>query len=168
MLSALPPPDKPIQGNAAKFLSFREAWARISASRQAGFFLEAVTLEESIIADRVMTYLTETAEAGSSPPGGKCPGLCSLIRAWKERHPAPITEKNFADLPVAVDAWRPLRNHVVHGMVKSRPGEPTMPVEDFLEQARQAAEQGNQLARALSNWCRKAKRAFQRTCAPRA
>jgi hypothetical protein len=168
MLSFLPPPDKPIKGNAAKYLSIREAWTRIIAARQSGYLLEAVTLEESIITDRLVNYLIETAEPGAAPPGGKCPNLCSLIRAWKERHPAPITEKNIADLPAALDAWRALRNHVVHGMVKSRPGEPTMPVEDFLEQARQAAEQGNQLARALSNWCRKATRAFQRNNTARA
>ena len=46
-----------IQGNRCKYLSYREAWARIKQAQQQQFFLEAVTLEESIITDRLICYL---------------------------------------------------------------------------------------------------------------
>jgi hypothetical protein len=33
-----------LNGNGAKYLSYREAWARIKLARRQGFFLEAVTI----------------------------------------------------------------------------------------------------------------------------
>lgn len=46
-----------LNGNGAKYLSYREAWARIKLARRQGFFLEAVTIEESIISDRLLSFL---------------------------------------------------------------------------------------------------------------
>ncbi len=46
-----------LNGNVAKYLSYREAWARIKLARRQGFFLEAVTIDESIISDRLLSFL---------------------------------------------------------------------------------------------------------------
>jgi hypothetical protein len=46
-----------ITGNVVKYLSYREAWTRIKQAQEQGFYLEAVTLEESIITDRLISYL---------------------------------------------------------------------------------------------------------------
>ena len=43
-----------VKGNVRKANSYREAWARIKLARRQGFFLEAVTIEESIIFDRLL------------------------------------------------------------------------------------------------------------------
>lgn len=51
-----------IKGNAAKFWSYREAWTRIKQAQEQGFYLEAVTIEESIISDRLMSYLISIME----------------------------------------------------------------------------------------------------------
>jgi hypothetical protein len=48
--------DVKVKGNVANHLSYREAWARIGAARGHGFCLEAVTLVESMITDRLVSY----------------------------------------------------------------------------------------------------------------
>jgi hypothetical protein len=64
----------------AKYLSYAEAWRRIKAAIQAGYYLEAVTIEESIIADRLLSYVAGIAPEQPvdvrSPFGG-------LIRRWR-------------------------------------------------------------------------------------
>jgi hypothetical protein len=50
-------PDQVLKGNAAKYLSYRQAWARIGAAQGHGFYLEAVTIVESVITDRLISYL---------------------------------------------------------------------------------------------------------------
>ena len=50
---AVPIPD----GNGPKYFSYREAWGRINKAQAYGFYLEAVTLHESIIADRLISFL---------------------------------------------------------------------------------------------------------------
>jgi hypothetical protein len=44
-------------GNTAKFFSYAAAWGWIKRAIAHRFFLEAVTLEESIVADRLISYL---------------------------------------------------------------------------------------------------------------
>jgi len=43
--------------NAMRYFSYKEAWVRIKKAQGSGFYLEAVTLEESIIADRLISFL---------------------------------------------------------------------------------------------------------------
>ncbi len=50
------PPANGVTGNAAKYESYREAWSRIDAACENQFFLEAITIEESIISDRIISY----------------------------------------------------------------------------------------------------------------
>ena len=50
------PPEEPVNGNASKHYSYREAWARIRLAQQHGFFLEAIAIQESIITDRLIGY----------------------------------------------------------------------------------------------------------------
>lgn len=38
-----------IKRNAAKYLSYREAWCRIKVAQEQDFYMEAVTVEESLI-----------------------------------------------------------------------------------------------------------------------
>ena len=77
--------------------------------------------------------------------------------------PEPIPTKFFPDLRLAIDEWRKHRNKVVHGMVKSVPGFDHNEVLDFLKEAKFIALQGQALARAITDWVRKAKRQFDGT-----
>lgn len=143
------------KGNVAKHLSYREAWSRIKKALEQGFYLEAVTLEESIITDRLISHLVGVGAVRRAVELKDYPGFAQLIQKWKIQNPDPIDTQDYCDLQTAVDEWRRRRNKVVHGMVKSHPGTATDSIMDFLEEAKLTAEQGKMLARAVSNWVRK-------------
>lgn len=127
--------------NANKYFSYREAWVRIKKAQGYGFYLEAVTLEESIIADRLVSFLVCVGEIQADSKVEKH-SFGQLIQRWMKRVPEPIPIKYFPDLRSAIDEWRKHRNRVVHGMVKSVPGSKHNDVLDFLEEAKFIALQG--------------------------
>jgi hypothetical protein len=125
--------------------------AVIKRAQAYGYYLEAVTLEESIIADRLISFLALAGEI-QSDANVERHSFAQLIQRWIELVPEPINTKHFPDLRTAVDAWRRRRNKVVHGMVKSVPGASHDDVLNFLEEAASVAAQGDALARAISEW----------------
>jgi len=149
-------------GNANKFFSYSEAWVRIKKARGSGFYLEAVTLEESIIADRLISFLVCVGAIQAESRVEKC-SFGQLIQLWTKRIPQPIPVEHFPDLRSAVDDWRDHRNRVLHSMVKSMPGAQHPDVLDFLKQAEFVAFQGEALAHAVSDWVKKAKKQFIKT-----
>ena len=155
---AVPVPDR----NANKYFSYSEAWVRIKKARGSGFHLEAVTLEESIIADRLVSFLVCVGEIQTESRVEKC-SFGQLIQLWTKRTPQPIPVQYLPDLRSAVDEWRKHRNRVVHGMVKSMPGAQHGDVLDFLKEAEFVAFQGEALAHAVSDWVRKARKQFIKT-----
>ena len=155
---AVPIPDR----NANKYFSYGEAWVRVKKSRGSGFYLEAVTLEESIIADRLVSFLVCVGEIQAESRVEKC-SFGQLIQLWTKRVPQPIPIQYFPDLRSAVDEWRKHRNRVVHGMVKSMPGAQHSDVLDFLKEAEFVAFQEEALAHAVSDWVKKAKKQFIKT-----
>lgn len=148
-------PNRTPEGNVTKNLSYREAWSRIKKAQEQGFYLEAVTLEESIITDRLISYLVGVGAINRAVELNNYPGFAQLIQKWKIQNPNPINIQKYCDLQTAVDEWRRYRNQVVHGMVKSHPGTATDNVMDFLEKAKLTAEQGKMLARAVSYWVKR-------------
>ena len=147
------PMSEEVGGNAAKYHSYREAWARIDQALAEGFYLEAVTIEESIIADRLINYLARpTARRPLDKDRGRWPGFARLIAAWRDDFPSGLRFESHPDLIDEVDDWRCDRNCVVHRIVKSDPGTPTTPVMEFLAHAKQTAELGARLARAVCDW----------------
>ena len=152
---AVPIPDR----NANKYFSYSEAWVRIKKAHGSGFYLEAVTLEESIIADRLISLLVCVGEIQADSRVEKR-SFGQLIQLWAKRVPQPVSVPYFPDLCSAVDEWRKHRNRVVHGMVKSMPGAQHRDVLNFLAEAELVAFKGQGLAHAVSDWVRKAKRQF--------
>jgi hypothetical protein len=145
--------------NISKYLSYKEAWTRIEQAQKQDFYLEAVTLEESVMTDRLISYLVKKGVIEPSTKLSKY-NFSNLIQLWKEQN-APIQIKVKAieinNLQIAVDRWRERRNKIVHGMVKSHPGHPTEDIVDFLAEAKLTAKEGENLARAVSYWVQKQK-----------
>jgi len=141
-------------GNQPKYLSYKAAWERISGAMEAGYYLEVVAICESIISDRLLSYIegVQGRQVPLKTSFGK------LIQRWRKQSGA-IKSSRGQDLIAAVDKWRDDRNTVVHGLVKSAPGRPTEDVDSFIEFARITAEEGCALARAVSSWHKKQKRA---------
>lgn len=141
--------------NQRKYLSHREAWARIDAAIEARFPFEAVTICESLIADRLLSYLrgvSQTPEKFTTRTPFK-----RLIDAWRKAAGSLLLVKN-EDLGRSLDAWRDRRNEVVHGLARSMPGEPTSEVIGFMTMANDAAEEGRRLAKLVKAWHQKALR----------
>jgi hypothetical protein len=151
MLKSEPPPNLPT-GNVKKFLSYREAWTRIKQSQAAGFYLEAIALIESIIGDRLTSVLVKSGQIQRKSEIRKYPGFSDLIKAWSAVCPQPIQQGSYENLQEAVDQWRLNRNRLIHGMVRSHPGGPTVDVVDFITDAKLTAQQGETLARAVCSW----------------
>lgn len=137
--------------NKLKYLSYAEAWRRIAAGNKQGFYFEAVALCESILSDRLLSYLN------AKSPNSKFDcrtRFAKLISEWRKTAPAASLQFGEEDLGEAVDAWRNARNDVIHGLTKSPPGTPTSELAPFLERAQETAKRGALLARAVSNWHR--------------
>jgi len=139
-------------GNAPKYFSYREAWARIKMASRQGFYLEAVTIEESIISDRMLSFLEKNC--------GVVLGGHSLNNTSKEwlKHATKLVgaESEAANevkaLFANLDAWREYRNQVVHGIVKSKASRHEDHIDNFLVAAAQAAKDGEKVARAIDRW----------------
>jgi hypothetical protein len=99
-------------GNAAKHFSYREAFGRIKGSIAHGYYLEAVTLEESIISDRISSYLVIVGEAESDSKLER-ESFAKLITRWRGCVPKSIVDDHFCDLQISVDEWRNRRNKIV-------------------------------------------------------
>jgi hypothetical protein len=157
------PREQNVQGNAEKFDAYREAWTRIRQAQENEFFLEAITIQESIISDRLVSFLSRPGASNSfvkAREKSKFASFYQLIQAWQEEFPDGIKYPKFANenLIEKVDLWRRSRNDAIHAIVKSEPGTPTKPIDEFLETAKKVAEIGTELAEAICIWQKGEKR----------
>ena len=124
----------------------------------AGFFLEAVAIQESMMFDRIRSFLEHVVqeEIPDETPFGR------VVRRWEaelntDRKREQSIWDTEGDLSKRVLDWIAARNVVVHKMARSRPGTPTMPIDQFMALAKSAAEAGALLCREVSDWHRKQK-----------
>ncbi len=144
--------------NTEKHLSYSAAWSRMSAAIEQGFYLEAVAIQESMMFDRIRSFVEFVVqeEVKDETPFGR------VVRRWEaelnaDRKQLPPKWESDGDLPKRILDWIDARNVVVHKMVRSRPGTPTMPIDEFLALAKSAAEVGAILCREVSDWHRRQK-----------
>jgi len=132
--------EKPIKKNTAKYLSFKYAYERIDLAMSKKFYLEAAMIEESIISDRLQSFL-----AGKSVIKIKKNHYFSLGDLIKK-------SKGLLndDLVTKLQKWKDDRNIVAHQIAKSDPGEPTISIKDYLIRAKETAEIGLLLCRSLT------------------
>lgn len=150
---------KDIKGNIQKYRSYQEAWIRINESIKEGFYFEAITIEESIIFDRIYSNLVGNKKKGIN----KGTRFSKLIEFWNEQYISPIKWKHGKNLQDNVDEWRKERNEKVHGIAKSEPGQATIDIKKFIRNAKSTAIKGRKLTRAVSNWHRQELKKFRRS-----
>ncbi|MBD1891298.1 hypothetical protein [Trichocoleus sp. ST-U2] len=85
-----------------------------------------------------------------------------MIQEWKRRDEK-VPYKTREDLIDAVRLWSYDRNECAHGLVKSRPGDPTTSVEEFTKKASNCAVNGKQLARDICSWTQSKKSKIRKT-----
>jgi hypothetical protein len=134
--------------NSIKFLSYKYAFDQMKRATEAGFFLEAVMIAESVISDRLHSACW-SAEDGVRKANGKVRhvGLSTLIQRARK---AGVVENDVVEL----ERWRDARNRVAHALARSTPGTPTVPIDVFQALARQTAEDGIKLANRTKKWQR--------------
>lgn len=138
--------------NLTKGVSYQAAWSRIKSAMEGGFYFEAVTICESVIADRLLSYIRgadQNCKATTRTP------LADLIKTWDRITRETPPKFQTSGLISRVDNWRKARNEVAHSFVKSEPGTPTVSVPAFMAKAKSTAAEGIELARAVLDWHRK-------------
>jgi hypothetical protein len=161
MRKSEPKDQQDIKGNFEKYESYREAWVRIKQAQENNFFLEAITIQESIISDRLISFLSRPGASNSFAKScGKrnFVSFHSLIQSWREEFPNGLESGKYGNLIDNVDEWRESRNDAIHAIVKSKPGEVTKPIDTFLQEAEKVAQTGTDLAKEVCIWQKKEKR----------
>lgn len=131
---------------------YTEAFARIDSSINSEHYFEAIAIEESIISDRIASFL-ESMHLLKVDDLHRY-SFASLITLWKFAvlSPGAIWEP-CEGLIKEVDEWRKQRNKYVHGLVKFPHQRANIPTtKEFLQGASYAAFMGKELSRSVSDW----------------
>lgn len=147
--------DKDTKKNYAKRDSYALAFKMIDAALKYGCPLQAITIEESILTDRLSSTLNVNKERVKP-----FDTLGMVLTAWKRglngdsRYAnARLFDNKMNSLYLQLDDWRKKRNALLHGLAKSTQGEgPEIPADEFMAQAIQVAEIGLGLANTVKNW----------------
>jgi hypothetical protein len=150
-----------VQGEVGKFYSYKEAWARIRLARKSGFYLEAITIEESIISDRLTSFAVK--DGGVKIGHKSIRTLNNLADTWVQicnlkLSDLSVVKDSFKELQLRLNKWRKNRNTAVHGLVKAGNSKDSGNVENFLKLACLTALEGERLARDISRWVDSARR----------
>lgn len=139
--------------NIKKYESYKYAFERLKEAIDQEFFLEAVVISESIISDRLISYLVvrhQELKTSDKLPNTRT-SFGTLIQKWQQIDQK-VSYKDWDDLIKDVDKWRIDRNECAHALVKSNPGSSTHSVEEFVNKSRNCALIGIKLARAVCSW----------------
>ena len=135
--------------NVTKGVSYTWAFARMKQAADSGYFLEAIAIAESVISDRLLSYIRSKGSKISVNQAT----VGALGKQLKERA-FKTDDDAIMQLAADVQEWSCRRNVAVHAAAKSEPGTPTLPLTDFVRQARDAARDGRILARRVAKWHR--------------
>jgi hypothetical protein len=136
--------------NYPKYYSYKFAYGQINRALESEFFLEAITIEESILADRLLGVLRNQ---GFAQPVNKTTlgGLIKFIRDNKEDVIKLVPDKPFTYLNSLESFWTG-RNTCIHQIAKAEPGEKPIGIMEFLTIAQMTAQTGKKLCRDISSW----------------
>jgi hypothetical protein len=111
------------------------------------FYLEAITIQESIITDRLLSFVIRKELIDTSDTK-------LLIRNISLNNLTKLSKEHFDDdaLNIELDEFRFSRNNCIHAMVKSFPGNPTQKVSEFQKLARETSLSGKTLTRKVDAW----------------
>lgn len=130
--------------NKLRFELYTDAIERHSQAMKSGFYLEAISLCESMIADRTealsQTILHESSSIVHTQSLGRA------IRDLDEQMPQPKPE-GYDSISERIKKWMEDRNEIIHGFVKVTHGNLDRKVDDRKNKAEITAEDGLELFR---------------------
>ena len=123
------------------------------------FYLEAITIQESIITDRLLSFAIRKELLNITDNK-------LLIRNISLNNLIKLSKVHFDDelLSVELDQFRFSRNNCIHAMVKSFPGNPTQKVSDFQKLAKETCLSGRTLTRKVAAWHERMKKKDNLLC----
>ena len=141
--------------NYYKFYSYRYAYSQMKKAMDEKFYLEAITIQESIITDRLLNFVIRNKIKNISEDELHKPiaFLNKLIE-----HSKPYFEDE--NLNIELNEFRFARNNCIHAMVKSYPGNPTQKGSDFQKLARETSLSGKVLTRKVDAWHTRMKKKY--------
>ena len=138
--------------NKKKARRYAFALERTSKALDSGFYLEAITLCESMIADRLLSSLARREQRIVRRNKGLGWLIAEHINGESLQKSATSKGKTEADVFLALDRWREERNELLHGIAKCAPGDQLSNPPALMARAKGAAEEGIRLFRLLDNW----------------
>lgn len=133
--------------NYYKFYSYRYAYSQMKKAIEGKFYLEAITIQESIITDRLLSFVIRKEILVVSNENFHSQNV-SLNNLSK------LSRVHFEDETLfnEIDEFRLSRNKCIHAMVKSFPGNPTQKVSEFQKLSRETSLSGRVLTRKVDVW----------------
>lgn len=134
--------------NIRKYLSYKEAYSRMDEAIKNGFYFEAITIQESILSDRLLSFVVSKnlIEINENEIHKSKVSLGNLINATKDYM------TGFDSLHAELVKFKNQRNICVHSLVKSYPGKPTVDVVDIITLAKVTSTNGKKLTREVLKW----------------
>ena len=142
-----------MEKNMPKYFTYRFANEQIMDAIEAGFYLEAITIEESIIVDRLFRFCKDNGLTRSASQV-----TLGTVETFLKRLPDHIQQAEKIDFLDELNNFRENRNICLHQIAKSEPGEATIAFEDFQILARETALEGKDLTKKVGNWSKWYKR----------
>lgn len=138
--------------NLQKYFTYKNAYERIDSAIQDGYFLEAITIEESILTDRLFRLCKDNGFSHSWDRAT----LGLELTFIKNKIESGLI-KEFAFCSELDDFWRN-RNVCLHQIVKSDLGAPTIEFSELIQLANLTAVAGKTLCQEVNNWVKSYKR----------
>jgi hypothetical protein len=133
--------------NYYKFYSYRYAYSQMKKAIEGKFYLEAITIQESIITDRLLSFVIKKELLKTTDNN-------LLIRNVSLNNLIKLSNEHFDDdsLSIELDEFRFSRNNCIHAMVKSFPGNPTQKVSEFQKLSKETSLSWRVLTRKVDAW----------------
>lgn len=130
------------------------------------YSIASIAIAESIIADRTQSYISYKENSWFEANKYKHIRTATLVdkcNKYFKNYSVCINRKNSstfetADLFAEIKGWLKKRNNILHAFAKSKPGMPTMEINDYIEYAIKTSEEGHKLISLLKKWFDQQKR----------
>ena len=137
-----------VSNNKKKSFSYALAYERIDKAIAEKFPIEAIAIEESIIADRLISHLARR--------GIFYDAHASLVTMVREVENYYKDDEKSMELLHNIKLWCDARNTAIHSIVRSVPGDaPMIKHSNFLTSTMKTARKGKQYARSICAWKRR-------------
>lgn len=139
---------------AVRYELYKAAWTRYNEAMSAGFYLEAITIVDSVITDRIEAYTQHLMhfEEKHQPVESLGMAIQALNLARQDKQIA--TDAEYKAIRKAVTKFYEGRNKAVHNFVILTNANAEMSVDDRINQAKDTAENGREVFNLVNAYTR--------------